>query len=149
MGEGREGAMIVAVHALMGAALARLCGTRAQALVVGGLSHLAADMLPHRDLDIAREALLLGGALGAVGLGWGAGSKEFAGALGAALPDVENLIGRALKVPEERMLLPMHGRHHGRLTAGFGGQVALALVCAAALLVPMCCEAGRRESSGG
>jgi hypothetical protein len=97
---------------------------------------MVADLLPHRDLDIAREALLLGGVLGLVGLGHGADSKEFAGALGAALPDLENLLGRTLSIPEERLLLPTHKGLHGPRTRGFGGQIALALACAAALAFP-------------
>jgi hypothetical protein len=44
--------MIAAVHALMGATLARFCNTKTQAALLGGTSHAMADMLPHRDLDL-------------------------------------------------------------------------------------------------
>ena len=133
--------MIVAVHGLMGAALGRVCRSRRQAFAAGFLSHMVADLLPHRDLDIPEEALLLGGVLSIVGLRYGADSKEFAGALGAALPDLENLVGRTLNIPDKRLLLPTHRGWHGRRTRGFGGQIALALACAAALM------AGRPDSS--
>ena len=128
--------MIVAVHALTGAALARLCKTHARAFVLGALSHLAADLLPHRDLEVAQEALLLGGALGFVGIRRGLDSREFAGAVGAAVPDIENLVARVLQIPDDRLLLPTHGKYHGRKTRGLGGQLALALICTASLLVP-------------
>ncbi len=128
--------MIAAVHALTGAALSRLCRTHGQALVVGAVSHVVADALPHRDLGVPEEALLLGAALGAIGIMRGGGSKEFAGAMGAALPDLENLMVRALKLPESRLLLPTHRDYHGRKTRGFGGQIALAAVCLAALTLP-------------
>jgi len=126
--------MIVAVHALTGAALSRLCRTPAQAFALGFASHLVGDMLPHRDLDLPEEALLLGAALGLVAAARGPGSNEFAGALGAAVPDIENLVGRLRGIPDERLLLPTHRRHHGPRTRGFAGQLALAalslaLVC--------------------
>jgi hypothetical protein len=128
--------MIAAVHALTGAALSRVCGTHGQALVVGAISHLVADALPHRDLEVPEEALLLGAALGAIGIMRGSGSKEFAGAVGAALPDLENLMVRALNLPESRLLLPTHRGYHGRKTRGFGGQIALAAACFAVLTFP-------------
>ena len=130
--------MIAAVHALTGAALGSVCGSRTQALLVGGVSHLAADALPHRDLEVPEEALLLGVALGVIALKCGWDSREFAGAVGAALPDVENLVARVLDVPESQMVLPTHRGHHGRETKGFGGQILLSLGCLASLFVPRC-----------
>lgn len=128
--------MIVAVHALTGAALGRLCRTRARAFLLGALSHLAADAAPHRDLEVARETLLLAATLGFVGLTRGLDSREFAGAIGAAVPDLENAVARAFGIPDERLLLPTHSRYHGPKTRGLGGQLALALICAATLLLP-------------
>jgi hypothetical protein len=93
-------------------------------------------MLPHRDLDIAEEALLLAGALGVILAARGADSREFAGALGACLPDAENLVGRVAGVPDERLLLPTHRGHHGRKTSGFHGQLAIAAVGLISLLIP-------------
>jgi len=128
--------MMSAVHALTGAALGRLCRTRRQAFLLGALSHLAADMLPHRDLDIPAEAALLSGALAVVAGAAGSESPEFAGAVGAAFPDVENLIGRLAGIPENRLLIPTHRGYHGNETESLGPQLALAagalLVCLAA-----------------
>jgi hypothetical protein len=128
--------MIAAIHALVGAGLGRLCRTPAQAALLGGLSHIAADMLPHRDLDVPREAALLGAALTAVAAARGADSREFAGALGAVAPDLENLIARLRGLPDDTLLLPSHNRYHGRQTHGFIGQLALALLGLALLLLP-------------
>jgi len=138
--------MIVAVHALVGATLARLCRTRGQALLLGSISHFPADLLPHRDLDIPEEALLLAAALGLISGTRGPGSLEFAGALGAALPDLENLVGRAFGIPDERLLLPTHRRLHGGKTRGFRGQLALALIGLASLALSpaRCADAPER-----
>jgi len=128
--------MIVAVHALIGAALGRLTRTRSQAALLGGASHVAVDMLPHRDLEIPQEAALLAGALTLIAAARGVDSRQFAGALGAAAPDTENLIGRIRGLPDDRLLLPCHNRCHGRKTSGVDGQLALALVSLALLLLP-------------
>ncbi len=137
--------MIVAVHALMGAALSRFTRTHTQAAVLGGVSHIAADLLPHRDLEIPQEAALLAGALTIVAAARGVRSREFAGALGAAAPDIENLIGRVCHLPDEKMLLPTHSRCHGRKTDGFHGQAALALAGLLVLLLPTGDRAAGRQ----
>ncbi len=128
--------MIVAIHALVGAALGRLTRNRTQAALLGSASHVAADMLPHRDLEIPQEAALLAGALTLVAATRGVGSREFAGALGAVFPDLENLVGRMRNLPDEMLLLPSHNRYHGRKTSDFNGQLALALIGFAFLLTP-------------
>lgn len=133
--------MIAAVHALVGATLARCCITRTQAALVGGASHALADMLPHRDLDIPEEGLLLAGALTVIWAVKGSDSREFAGALGAVLPDLENLIVRVNGVPEEKLLLPTHRHLHGPKTRSLIPQLALAGLGLAALFVPNACRA--------
>ncbi|UCC69317.1 MAG: hypothetical protein JSV79_05230 [Armatimonadota bacterium] len=137
--------MIAAVHALTGAALGGLCQSRGQAAALGAISHLAADALPHRDLKVSEEAVLLGAALGMIGVTQGWGSREFAGAVGAVLPDVENVVARALDIPQSRLLLPTHRGYHGRRTSGFRGQLALALASLAVLLGPRSRCANKRE----
>ena len=140
--------MIAAVHALTGAVIGSVCRSRTQALAAGGASHLVGDALPHRDLEIPEEALLLGTALGVIALRCGWNSREFAGAVGAALPDVENLVARVLDVPETHMLLPTHRGLHGRETRDFGGQLLLSLGCLAALFLPRSrCAKGRERGT--
>jgi hypothetical protein len=127
--------MMAAVHALIGAALGKACRSPTQAFFLGALSHLVTDGLPHRDLAIPQEAALLAGALGLVTATRGDDSRELAGAIGAIAPDIENLIGRALKLPDERLLLPTHSRLHGRELPTARGQVPLALICIAVLVL--------------
>lgn len=128
--------MIVAVHTLVGAALSRLCCTRRQAFALGFLSHLPCDMAAHRDLEVPEEALLVTAALGLVAAARGPTSKEFAGALGAVTPDLENAVGRALGIPDEKLLLPTHSKYHGREVREVRTQLALTLCCLAVLCWP-------------
>jgi len=141
--------MIAAVHALLGSTLARSCSTRTTAALLGAASHPVADMLPHRDLEIPQEAALLAAALTLIAAVRGADSTEFAGAVGAVLPDVENLVGRVFDIPEEKLLLPTHNRHHGRKLRGFSNQLALAALGLASLLLSPnhCQEIGERGIS--
>ena len=134
--------MIAAVHALLGATLARLCDTRTQAALIGGASHAVADMLPHRDLDLPEEGFLLAGALTLICTIKGADSREFAGALGAVLPDLENLVGRVRGVPDEKLLLPTHRHLHGPKTRNYLPQLALAGLGLVILFLP---DAGRED----
>jgi hypothetical protein len=125
--------MMAAVHALIGAALARVCRSRAEAFGLGALSHLVADALPHRDLAVPQEAGLLAAALAAVAVTRDSDSRALAGAIGAVVPDIENLVGRALRLPDDRLLLPTHSRLHGREASSLRGQALLALGCLALL----------------
>lgn len=128
--------MIVAVHALIGAALGRFARSHTQAVLLGSASHPVSDMLPHRDLEVPQEAALLAAVLTVITATKGVDSREFTGAVGAALPDLENLIGRFFGIPEEKLLLPSHNRYHGRKTDGFAGQLVLAVAGLALLLLP-------------
>ena len=128
--------MIAAVHALVGSTLARFCRSSTQAALVGGASHPLADMVPHRDLEIPQEAALLAGVLCVIAGARGVDSREFAGALGAVLPVVENLVARMCGISEGRLLFPTHSSYHGRKTRGFHGQLAIAAVGMASLLLP-------------
>ena len=129
--------MIVGVHAFTGAALARLCRTPWQAFALGFASHLVADAMPHRDLDVPTEGALAAAALATIGIAHGVHSRELAGALGAVAPDLENLVARALGVSDKKLLLPTHNRFHGAKVDNVLGQVALVLGCIAILAQPL------------
>ncbi len=128
--------MMAAVHALIGAALGRVAKNHGQAIAAGVLSHMAADALPHRDLEMPQEAALLAAALGVVALARGPRSREFVGALAGVAPDIENVIVRIAGLDEDKMLLPTHRGAHGRETDSLLPQAALALACLAVLAVP-------------
>lgn len=137
--------MMVAVHALTGAVLGGLCRRRSHAFALGAASHLVADALPHRDLEVPVEGALMAAGLTAVALLRGADSPEFAGALGAVAPDAENLLARIFSIPDEKLLVPSHRCYHGRKIESLHSQVALAAVCLAVLAAPALrrCEAAR------
>jgi hypothetical protein len=100
-------------------------------------------MTPHRDLEIPQEALLLGATLALLTAIRGPESKEIAGAVGGAAPDIENLVGRCFRIPDEKLILPTHSRFHGRKTDGVGPQIAVALVSLA-----VACWPPRRAPNG-
>ena len=130
--------MMVAVHALTGAVLGGFCRSKSQAFLAGAASHLLADALPHRDLEVPAEAALLGAALATVALLKGVRSREFAGAVGAAAPDLENLVACLFHLPDEKLLVPSHRLYHGRKVQDPNPQIVLATLCVALLAAPAC-----------
>ena len=108
--------MTVLAHMVVGGAVGSLVGGRGAALAAGLVSHVPLDVVPHYELDrmwleAAVAALLLGG-LVATGH---AGTSLFWGAVGAAAPDLENLLWRLGILPERLKMFPGHTRRYGRL----------------------------------
>ena len=128
--------MMVGVHALIGATLGRFCRTPGQAFLVGVASHMAADLLPHRDLEVPAEAALAAAAFGMVGATQGFTSKELVGAVGATLPDLENAWAWLHDLPDEALLCPTHSTYHGAKRESVAPQVVLALACLGLLALP-------------
>jgi hypothetical protein len=121
--------MICATHALIGAALGRLLKRPAAAFAAGVGSHVVADLMPHRDFTAAVEVPLVAAALTAIALTQGAGSAEFWGAIGAALPDLEN-VQCTLPGDDGRRCFPTHRNGvHGRPREEVISQIAVAAVC--------------------
>jgi hypothetical protein len=142
---GEEAAvMMVSLHALMGAALSRLCPGPKQAFLLGLGSHLVADMIPHHDLDLLREGLLLGGVMGLLGYTQGVQSREFAGAVGAILPDAESAVAALGDLEDGKLILPNHSLLHGREVSSIRMQVLLGAACIAVLAI-----GGGRRAEGG
>jgi hypothetical protein len=83
--------MVSVVHALAGAALGSMTGSRAGAAALGIAAHAVCDTIPHRDLSVPVEIALAAAALGAIGLAAGCRSPQFWGAVGGVAPDLENL----------------------------------------------------------
>jgi hypothetical protein len=108
------------------------------AALLGAASHVALDVMPHYEFDkiwveLTAVVAVFGGLLLA-GLG---GSTLFWGALGAAVPDAENLAWRLGLLPGKFKFFPGHSEHlsgilpHGRpLPRRYAlSQVALIAVC--------------------
>jgi hypothetical protein len=110
---------------------------RPLAFVAGVASHLVADMVPHKDYPAAVEAPLVLGAVALIGVTKGWGSPELAGALGATMPDIENI--PALRQPdvEPKFFFPSHrDEMHGPRRESAAPQALLAGACLLALLWP-------------
>lgn len=118
--------MTCATHAIIGATLGRLAGHRGAAFVAGVASHVVADLLPHRDYDVPREAALLAAALAVVAARHGVGSPAWYGALGAVAPDLENALSIVTGL-EPRLRFPTHDGWHGAVRRETWSQSALAL----------------------
>jgi hypothetical protein len=120
--------MMAAVHALLGGAFGQYARGPAPALVGGALTHLLADLVPHKDYPLPIELPIMLGALGFLATQHGARSPTFMGAVGGVLPDVENGLHMLGVVPERAKLFPTHSGllPHGRPISSIGSQVLLA-----------------------
>ncbi len=113
--------MTVLVHMAVGAAAGSFVGGRGAAFAVGLLSHIPLDVIPHYEFDkMWIEASIVAAvfaAMLALGLG---GTTVFWGALGAAVPDIENLLWRRRIIPGRWKVFPGHSERlskyvpHGR-----------------------------------
>lgn len=118
------------VHALIGAGVGALSGSRTNAFLAGVVSHIAADVFPHRDLDPKIEVPLLAGALAVIAKRYGVKSKQFAGAIGAILPDSEHALLLSGLIDQEDEVFPTHWRDgllHGPDSGERISQVIIAL----------------------
>ena len=131
--------MICAVHAVVGAAVGKLAGSRGGAFAAGVATHLLGDLLPHKDFDPKVEAPLLAATLGLLAWRCGVTSPEFLGAVGGVTPDVENAASVAGLIPRDAMRFPTHigdGRFHGPKVRSAAPQLLGAALCLAYVLRP-------------
>ena len=131
--------MICAVHAVVGAAVGKLVGSRGGAFAAGVATHLLGDLLPHKDFDPKVEAPLLAATLGLLAWRCGVTSPEFLGAVGGVTPDVENAASVAGLIPRDAMRFPTHvgdGRFHGPKVRSAAPQLLGAALCLAYVLRP-------------
>lgn len=109
--------MTGAVHASIGAAVGSLCKGRASAFLAGVVSHLVADMIPHKDFPPSIEVPLMAAAVTGIAAWRGTDSTEFWGTLGAIAPDSEHGLFVAGAIASEQRVFPTHisdGKYHGR-----------------------------------
>ena len=99
--------MIVSLHFASGAAVGALVGSRAAALALGPLVHLAGDRMPHEDIHSHRFELASGiGSFLLLAARRGPLDPATLGALAAAVPDLEHRY--RLPRPGGRKLFPSH-----------------------------------------
>ena len=119
--------MNTGIHALAGAALGALLQDRRKALLAGVAAHLPTDLLPHYHLSDTGEVLTAIASLVFVGLRYGGDSPEFAGAIGALLPDLEVVANRLHLLPENSQVFPTHRGLHGHRQSHPTTEILLAL----------------------
>jgi hypothetical protein len=114
--------MCSVTHVAAGALVGGLVDSRLYAFLIGFGSHIPLDAVPHIDFDDFRidavmSVALLGGIFAFSGF-----SPVFVGALGAVVPDFENLLWKGGIIQEGDKIFPTHSGliRHGRARAGTG-----------------------------
>lgn len=106
--------MIVSLHVASGAVAGAVAPSRRAAIVLGALTHLAGDRMPHEDIWNRSFELWSGiAALAAVALRRGVFDATTLGAAAGSAPDIEHVL--RLPRPGGRKLFPSHrvpGWHH-------------------------------------
>jgi len=137
----------VLVHMAVGAAVGSFVGGRGAAFTLGLLSHIPLDVIPHSEYEKTwLEVTVVAVAFGAMLVAGMGHTTAFWGAVGGAVPDVENLFWRMGLLPARRKMFPGHAPWlrrfvpHGRtLPARYAwwqvGIVGVALLVAARNLV--------------
>lgn len=122
--------MNLATHTLVGMTIGKFSKEPLVALAAGAASHAVLDCLPHQDSwhPLWR---LIDGTCTVVALTWALGSpdpeRKIAGAIGALVPDVENIYGHK-GVTEPKKIFPSHWFRHETRSAGYGAAVELLVV---------------------
>lgn len=126
--------MSVYGHVAIGAALGAMTSHPLAALALGVAAHVPADLVSHRDLNRGVELFMAAAALILYTWLGGFALATALGAVGGALPDVENLI-RPRRRGVVRMYFPTHAGlfRHGGARGGWdvGWQLGVAAVMAA------------------
>jgi hypothetical protein len=134
--------LTVITHMAVGAAVGSFIDNPPGAAAMGLLSHVPLDVIPHYEFDkMWVEAAIVSAffvAMLAMGMGR---TGVFWGALGAAAPDIENLLWKTGILPGERKVFPGHSRRwfrflpHGRTLGPRHALTQLALVIASMIVV--------------
>ncbi len=116
--------MISSLHVATGGVAGALAGSRAGALALGPLLHLAGDLTPHWDIRSRRYEIVSAGAAAlAIAVRHGPFSPATLGALAAAAPDLEHVL--RLPRPGGRKLFPSHRRAGWHVSGGLSTSAQL------------------------
>lgn len=143
--------MTVITHMAVGAAVGTVTDRGLVAAVLGLASHVPLDVLPHYEfekmwVEVAVVAAFFAAML-AAGMG---GTGVFWGAVGAVLPDAENLLWRTGLLPEEKKVFPGHSLRmagafrHGRTLGPRHALTQLALIAVSIAVVAASGRLGAR-----
>lgn len=134
--------MTVITHLAVGAAVGSFTDNAGGAALLGLLSHVPLDVLPHYEFDrmwvevavvSAVFVAMLAAGMGRTGIFWGA--------LAAVVPDVENLFWRLGILPDEKKIFPGHSLRlskvfpHGRTLGPRHALTQVAMICASLAVV--------------
>jgi hypothetical protein len=113
--------MSVYTHTALGAAVGIAAGNPIAAFLLGAATHMVSDSVAHFDSERVWLEVVLAVAAGAL-LWWISGWRTVVlfGIMGAALPDVDNLLISLKVLPKRFKVFPSHGnylRHGAELSA--------------------------------
>lgn len=126
---------------MIGAAIGSLIKNKPGSFTAGIVSHVLADLLPHRDFNPAVEVPLMAGTMAAIAGLHGVDSPEFLGALGAIAPDTEHALSITGFITNEQKVFPTHmddGKYHGTDSGEHLSQTLVALI--AACIIAACSD---------
>jgi hypothetical protein len=137
--------MCSVAHVAVGALIGSLVNNNLAALALGLGSHIPLDLIPHFDFkdfrfDALVSVVLLAGLLGVGGI-----SPVLLGALGATLPDVENLLWKLGIISEKHKFFPTHSGliEHGRARGGgVKAEIGVSILSAAVVVLAVLIRGG-------
>ncbi|MFC1799605.1 hypothetical protein ACFL2Z_01680 [Candidatus Eisenbacteria bacterium] len=133
--------MCSVTHVAAGAVIGILVDSRLAAFLIGFVSHIPLDAVPHIDFkDYRIDGVLTVGLLVGIFAFTGLTPILF-GAVGAVVPDLENLLWKTGIIDEKHKVFPTHSGliRHGQARVGSGPAGAILMsavsVCVVALVV--------------
>ena len=141
--------MTVITHMAVGAAAGSFTGSPAGAALLGLVSHVPLDVLPHYEFEKTWVEVVTVSAIFVAMLAAGMGRTGiFWGAVGAVVPDIENLLWRVGVLPREKKVFPGHSPRlsrifpHGRSLGPRHALTQVAIVCASVAVVFLSMRSG-------
>ncbi len=141
--------MTVITHLAVGAAAGSFTDSQAGAALLGLVSHVPLDVLPHYEFEkmwvevgvvSAVFVAMLAAGMGRTGIFWGA--------VGAVVPDIENLLWKVGVLPREMKVFPGHSPRlsrifpHGRSLGRRHALTQVAMICVSAAIVFLSTRSG-------
>ena len=126
------------VHLLLGAAVGSFAKTKTGAFAAGAVSHAAADVFPHSDIDPRIDVPIMAFTAAVIGAIKGFDSVEFWGAVGGVLPDLEHGLELIGVIDKNQKIFPTHiknGKYHGPDSDEKLGQLLIATMSTAIILM--------------